>query len=63
MNIGMTVLSEMTGFQKIHMTDLSGMTGLDNQSIACTRSSTSISWWIILFRAHTSSLTWCAEMV
>jgi len=46
----MTVLSVMAGIQKINMTELSCIAGLDNQIIACTRSRTSISWWVILFR-------------
>ena len=41
---------------------LSCITGLDNQSIARTRSLTSISWWIVLFRLIASSLTRCAEI-
>lgn len=63
--VGMTVLTvspELSGFHKIDMTALSCITGLDNQSIARTRSLTSISWWIVLFRLIASSLTRCAEI-
>jgi len=45
------------------MTEMSGITGLGNHSIACTHCRISISWWVILFRQYASCQIWCAEMV
>ena len=57
MNDGMTVLSEMTGIQEFNMTELSCIAGLDNQSIACTRTlsgKTLDSWQLLPTAAYPS---------
>lgn len=61
-NVGLTVLSEMTGICQFHMTEMSGVSGLTDKRVSHKPGKTSIFWCIPIVQAHVTSQTFCAEM-